>query len=52
MYNFCKTFKVSPREYGECYAEDVDILGLIDQEMRAFEKEELEKERIKNKHGR
>jgi len=43
MYQFCRTFRVSSEEYYTCLAEDVDILNLIEQEIRKKEIEDLEK---------
>ena len=42
-YHFCKTFKTSPNEYEECLLEDVEMLLLIENEVRRKKKEENEK---------
>lgn len=42
MYNFCKAFKVSPEEFKKCEVDDVDMLLLIDQEVREEERKEME----------
>ena len=44
MYQFCRTFRVSPEQYYECLAEDVDMLLMIESEAKKYEIEEMERE--------
>ena len=48
-YQFCKTFKVSPKEYEDSLLEDVEMMLLIENEVRRRRKEDMEKDARRNR---
>lgn len=49
MYGFCKEFHISPREYRNCLAEDIDVLLEIHGEVKTMELEEQKRLNANNR---